>query len=135
MTAKLNWIFKNLHLIVSLLIVIPTAIVYGSPSILSERLDIQVNTVDLSNMLKAIMCLYIGISIIWILGVWKTKYWKSATQLNILFMLSLAIGRALSMLVDGLPTEGYIFGIIAEFALGIFSIYQLKKYSRTELMH
>jgi hypothetical protein len=79
-------------------------------------------------MLKAIMCLYFGISIVWILGIWKTDYWKPATQLNILFMLTLATGRALSMLTDGLPTEGYIFGIIAESAIGFFAVYQLKKY-------
>lgn len=129
MTDKINWILKNLHLLVSFSIVIPTAIIYGSPSILSEQLNIQVNTIDLSNMLKAIMCLYLGISLIWLLGIWKTEYWKSATQLNILFMLTLATGRVLSMVMDGLPTGGYIFGIIAEFIIGIFSIYQLKKYS------
>jgi hypothetical protein len=129
MTDKINWIFKNLHLLISILIVLPTGIIYGSPSILPEQLDIQVNTIDLANMLKANMCLYIGISIIWILGVWKTEYWKRATELNILFMLTLAIGRGLSMIMDGFPTGGYIFGIIAEFALGIYSIYQLKKYN------
>jgi hypothetical protein len=132
MMDKINWFFKNLHLLVSLLIVVPTAIIYGSPSILTEQLDIQVNTIDLSNMLKAIMCLYLGISLVWIMGIWKTEYWKIATKLNILFMISLAIGRALSMLMDGLPTGGYIFGIIAEFALGFYSIYQLKKYDRNE---
>ncbi len=132
MKSKINWILKNLHLIVSLSIVFPTAIIYGSPSILPEHLDIQVNTIDLSNMLKAIMCLYLGISLVWIMGIWKTEYWKFATKLNILFMISLAIGRTLSMLIDGLPTAGYIFGIIAEFTLGFYSIYQLKKYSRYE---
>ena len=132
MKNKINWILKNLHLIVSLSIVIPTAIIYGSPSILPEYLNIKVNTVDFSNMLKAIMCLYIGISFVWILGIWKTEYWKIATQLNILFMLSLAIGRALSMLMDGFPTSGYIFGIIAEFVLGFYSIFQFKKYNRNE---
>lgn len=74
------------------------------------------------------MCLYLGISLVWFLGIWKTKYWKSATQLNILFMLTLATGRALSMVTDGLPTLGYIFGIIAELVIGLFSIYQLRKY-------
>nr|WP_309759567.1 DUF4345 domain-containing protein [Flavobacterium sp.] len=132
MKSKTNWILKNLHLLLSLSIVVPTAIIYGSPSILPEYLDIQVNTVDFSNMLKAIMCLYLGISIVWILGIWKTKYWKTATQLNILFMLSLAIGRMLSMLMDGFPTGGYIFGIIAEFVLGSYSIFQLKKYSQNQ---
>lgn len=132
MKSKTNWILKNLHLLLSLSIVVPTAIIYGSPSILPEYLDIQVNTVDFSNMLKAIMCLYLGISIVWILGIWKTKYWKNATQLNILFMLSLAIGRMISMLMDGFPTGGYIFGIIAEFVLGSYSIFQLKKYSQNQ---
>ncbi len=123
----MNSFLKNLHLLISVLIVLPTGIIYGSPSILSQQLDIQVNTIDLSNMLKAIMSLYIGVSIIWILGMWKKEYWKRATELNILFMLTLAIGRTLSMIIDGLPTNGYIFGIIAEFFLGFFSIYQLKK--------
>ena len=132
MKRKINWILKNLHLLISLSIVVPTAIIYGSPSILPKYLNIQVNTVDFSNMLKAIMCLYLGISIVWILGIWKTQYWKIATQLNILFMLSLAIGRVLSMLMDGFPTGGYIFGIIAEFAIGFYSIFQFKKYSRNE---
>ncbi|WP_034886060.1 DUF4345 domain-containing protein [Gillisia sp. JM1] len=132
MTDKINWIFKNLHLIISLLIVMPTAIIYGSPSILPEHLNIQVNTIDLSNMLRAIMCLYLGISLVWILGIWKIEYWKNATQLNILFMLTLAIGRLLSMILDGLPTGGYIFGLVAEFVIGLYSIYQLKKY-KTEL--
>jgi hypothetical protein len=79
-------------------------------------------------MLKANMCLYLGISFIWILGVLIAKYWKQATQLNILLMVTLATGRALSMVMDRLPTGGYIFGIIAEFILGFYSIYQLKKY-------
>ncbi|MFT5751999.1 MAG: hypothetical protein ACI828_001295 [Flavobacteriales bacterium] len=128
MTDTMHWISKNSHLIISLSIVVPTAIIYGSPSILPEHLDIQVNTIDLSNMLKAIMGLYLGISLVWILGIWKSEYWKRATQLNILFMLTLATGRALSMVADGLPTGGYIFGIVAEFTIGILSIYQLKKY-------
>jgi len=129
MTDKINWILKNSHLIISLSIVVPTAIIYGSPSILQQHLEIQVNTNDLSNMLRAIMCLYLGISLVWILGIWKNKYWGKATQLNILFMLTLATGRVISMMFDGLPTGGYIFGVIAEFIIGFYSIYQLKKYT------
>lgn len=129
MSDKINWIFKNSHLLVSLLIVVPTSIIYGSSLLLPKYLDIQVNTIDLSNMLKAIMCLYLGISLVWIFGIFKTEYWKTATQLNILFMFTLATGRSLSMITDGFPTRGYLFGIIAEFVIGFFSIYQLKKYA------
>lgn len=123
---KLKWILKNLHLFVSLAIVLPTAIIYGSPSILPKFLDIHVNSNDLSNMLKGFMCLYLGISSVWITGILKTQYWKSATQLNVLFMFALATGRVLSMVSDGLPTAGYIFGVIAEFVTGLYAFYQLK---------
>jgi hypothetical protein len=134
MKNTLNWISRNLHLIISLFIVVPTAIIYGSaPSTLLPRhLDIQVTTVDLSNFLRAIMCLYLGITFIWILGILKIEYWKIATQLNILFMITLGTGRLLSMVLDGLPSGGYIFGVIAELVLGFYSAYQLKKYN-TEL--
>ena len=129
MSIKKHWIYKNLHLLISTLVVVPTGIIYGSPLILQKQLNINVNTIDLSNMLKAIMCLYLGISFIWMLGVLKSNYWKRATELNILFMLTLALGRILSMIIDGLPTTGYVFGVIAELVLGFYSIYQLKKYS------
>ncbi|MDB4293606.1 DUF4345 domain-containing protein [Maribacter sp.] len=123
-------LLRNLHLIISLLIVVPTAIIYGlSPTtLLSQHLDISVTTNDLSNLLRAIMCLYLGVSFIWLLGILKIKYWKTATQLNLLFMLSLGIGRLLSMVFDGMPSGGYIFGVIAELVLALFSFYQLKKY-------
>lgn len=111
------------------MIVVPTALVYGfSPATLfPQYLDIQVATIDLSNFMRAIMCFYIGVSIIWFLGIFKTNYWKLATQLNLLFMSTLATGRLLSMLLDGMPSGGYIFGVIAELLLAIFALYQLRR--------
>jgi len=41
MKGGLNWFFKNLHLLISIVIVLPTGIIYGSPSILSNQLNIQ----------------------------------------------------------------------------------------------
>lgn len=130
MADKANWILKNLHLLISVIIVVPTGIIYGSPSILPKYFDIQVGTTDLSNMLKAIMLLYLGAAAVWILGILRTEYWKRATELNILFMLTLAIGRLLSIIIDGLPTEGFILGLIVELIIGLFSIYQLKNINR-----
>ena len=123
----LKHFFRNLHLIISVCIVVPTAIIYGSPSILPQHLNIQVSSVDLANMLKAIMCFYLVASFIWIAGIFKSKFWKIATELNILFMLSLAMGRLISMIVDGWPSGGYIFGVIAELSLGLYASYQLRQ--------
>ena len=128
MRDKVNGIIRNLHLIISVIIVVPTGIIYGSPSLLAQHLDIQVNSIDFSNLLKAIMLLYLGVSAVWVMGIGRRKYWKRATELNILFMLSLGLGRTLSMLMDGLPTAGYVFGVIAELGIGFFSINQLRRY-------
>ena len=130
MKSNPNRILKNLHLIISLAIVVPTGVIYGcAPSTLLPRfLNIQVVTNDLSNLLRAIMCLYLGISLVWLLGILNCNYWKTATQLTVLFMLPLASGRLLSMVLDGMPTGGYVFGVTAELFLGLFSLYQLKKY-------
>ena len=72
--SKLKWLLKNSHLIISIVIVAPTGIIYGSSSILPNHLDIQVHTIDLANLLKAIMCLYLGVSSVWLLGILKTNY-------------------------------------------------------------
>lgn len=124
---------KNMHLIISTIIVVPTAFIYGSPTRLPKHLDIPLNTIDLANMLKATMCLYLGIALVWILGIWKTAYWKTATQLCALFMITLAAGRGISMLTDGMPSNAYAFGAIGELVLGVFSIFQLKKYTKNRL--
>lgn len=128
MTNKVAWIFKRLHLIVSFLIIVPIAVVYGSPSILPAFIDIEIKSTDLHNMLRAIMCLYLGVSSVFALGIWKDKYWKVATQLNALFMLSLGVGRLLSILLDGLPTQSFVAGLTAEFTFGFYAVYQLQKY-------
>ena len=78
MGNRTNWFLKNLHLLISLVIILPTSIVYGSPFILSKQLNIKVNTIDLSNLLKANMFLYLGISTVWILGISKLSCWKQA---------------------------------------------------------
>lgn len=129
MKDNFSWILNRLHLIISVIIVVPTAFVYGySPTtLLSQHLDIPVTTIDLSNFLRAIMCFYLGVSSIWVFGILKNKYWKSATQLNVLFMLTLGCGRLLSMLIDGMPTGGYVFGVIAELMLAALAFYQLRK--------
>lgn len=130
MRDKRDWILRHLHLLISIAIVVPTGIIYGVTTLVPLYLNIQVDTIDLANMLKANMFLYFCISAVWILGIWKSNYWKTATQLNILFMFSLAIGRILSMMTDGLPSGGYIFGLMAELTIGLFSIYQLRRFEK-----
>ena len=122
--TKQDFIHK-IHLIISVLIVVPVSFVYGfNPS---SGFDIQLQTIDEHNFFKAIMGLYLGFSILWILGIFKHQYLKLALITNIIFMLGLGFGRVLSFFIDGNPTFGYQFGTFAELFLGFYGVWVLRK--------
>ena len=115
---------NKIHLIISLLIVVPVAIVYGfQPDLI---FDIQFNSIDELNFSKAIMGLYLGFSVLWILGIFKSSFLKTAIITNIVFMLGLGFGRILSILLDGTPTSAYTFGAMAELLLGFYGVWVLR---------
>ncbi|WP_452598045.1 DUF4345 domain-containing protein [Pontimicrobium sp. MEBiC01747] len=116
---------NKIHLIISLLIVVPVAFVYGFNPDLS--FDMQLETIDEHNFYKAIMGLYLGCSTLWCLGLFKATYFKTAITTNIVFMLGLGFGRVVSILLDGIPTFGYVFGTAAELFLGIYGLWVLKR--------
>jgi hypothetical protein len=122
-------IISKIHLVISVLIVVPVAFVYGfNPG---SEFDIHLDTIDEHNFFKAIMGLYLGFSTLWILGIFKANYLKLALVTNMLFMLGLGFGRVLSWFMDGTPTFGYQFGTFAELFLGFYGLWVLKKYRLT----
>ncbi|MGS2725748.1 DUF4345 domain-containing protein [Psychroserpens sp. BH13MA-6] len=118
-----NDIITKIHLIISLVIVIPVAFLYGFfPDL---QFELFPKTMDEYNFHKAIMGLYLGFSMIWALGIVKPHYLKTAIITNMVFMLGLGLGRLLSLLLDGLPSSGYLFGTVAELFLGIYGLWVL----------
>lgn len=116
-------IINKIHLLISVSIVVPVSIFYGfNPD---SQFDIQLQTIDEHNFFKAIMGLYLGFSILWLVGVFKHQYLKMAIITNIIFMLGLGSGRVLSYFIDGTPTLGYQFGTFAELFLGFYGIWVL----------
>jgi hypothetical protein len=117
-------IFKNIHLLLSVSIVIPIALIYGFlPNYL---FDIQIKSIDEANVFKAIMGLYLAFASFWIIGIIKPNYWKAATISNILFMFGLAFGRIISLMYDGTPSLLFIYGTIGELVLAIYGFLQLR---------
>jgi Domain of unknown function (DUF4345) len=117
---------KNLHLILSSIIVIPAAFIYGFQSDL--LFDAPIITMDHATIFKAIMGLYLGFGSLWILGILKDNYWKTATISNMIFMFGLGFGRIISLIFDGVPSTIFVLGTIGELVLGFFALYNLKKY-------
>ena len=115
---------KNLHVLLSTLIVIPAAFVYGyMPNLV---LKVDTNTIDEANILKAIFGLYLAFASLWILGIFNKNYWKTATICNMLFMFGLGFGRIISIIVDGMPSTIFVLGTLGELVLGFYALYQIK---------
>ncbi len=114
----------RIHLIISVLIVVPVAFIYGfNPN---YQFNIHLETINELNQFKAIMGLYLGFSVLWILGIFKANYLKAALVTNLVFMLGLGFGRLLSWEIDGVPTFVYQFGTFAELFLGLYGLWVLK---------
>jgi len=123
--------FKNLHLAISVLLIVPVALVYGllPDQILPGLFDFTIGTTDLSNIFRAMMGLYLGMAAFWIMGIIKPQIWVAATMANIFFMGGLAIGRIVSLLLDGTPGVYFLLGLFVELLLTVWGIKNLKKYS------
>jgi len=121
--TKHDFITK-IHLLIAVFIVVPVSFVYGfNPA---SQFDIQLQTIDEHNFFKAIMGLYLGFSILWIIGLFNATYLKISILTNIIFMMGLGMGRLLSIYLDGIPTFGYLFGTFAELFLGLYGIWVLR---------
>ncbi len=118
-------VITKIHLIISVCIVVPVAFLYAFfPDL---QFELFPKTTDEHNFYKAIMGLYLGFSILWVLGILKPNYLKTAVITNVIFMLGLGIGRVVSIIMDGLPTFGYQFGTIAELFLGFYGLWVLRR--------
>ena len=110
----------NIHLWISIPIVFSAGLSYGFyPNVF---LDLQPKTLDEHNFTKAIMGLYTGFSTLWALGLFKKSFYKAAIISHVFFMLPMALGRLLSMVLDGMPSNIYVYSTIGELVLGIYSV-------------
>jgi len=129
-----NLKIKNLHLIVTSLTVIGVGLTYGIyPNKISPCFfDFKVESIDLNHVFRAIMGLYLGLAIYWIIGIFKPEHWKNATITSAIFMGGLAFGRIISILIDGIPSIAFSIGTVLEVLFMIWATWNLKKYVKKE---
>lgn len=119
---------KNLHLFLSGIIVIIAGVVYGGyPTYLMPLiLDFQVDALELKNMLRAIMGIYMGIGMFWLMGAYNAKLWYAATLSNVLFMGGISFGRIVSTIFDGVSVQ-FTAALILELLFFFWGLYNLRK--------
>lgn len=114
-------IITKIHLLISIIVVVPAAIIYGFyPNLF---LEIEVSSVDLANLLKAVMGIYFAFALLWLLGLLRKDLFKIALFSNMVFMLGLGTGRCFSIVIDGMPSFAFIIGIAGELTLGFYGLW------------
>ena len=113
--------------------VFPVALTYGvNPQVtLAYLYDIEVNNVNLSNIFRAIMGLYIALNIFWVIGAFKKPLLLPAMWSLTIFMTGIGLGRLLSLIVDGVPYLAFLLYMLLEFIFAIFGFLFIKKINKT----
>ena len=77
------------------------------------------------------MGLYLGMAVLCVIGVFKSHQWRTATTSNVFFMIGLALGRTISLVIDGIPSIYFLVGLVLELLLALWGIINLNKYQST----
>ena len=103
---------------------VPIALGYGAkPSATLDALfGIQVDTTNLTHIMRAVMGLYLGMVLFWLWGAFRPHMAVPALVANAVFMLGLAAGRILSFIVDGMPHWLLIVYAALEITLGLIAV-------------
>lgn len=103
---------------------IPIALSYGAhPSgTLTPLFGIAVESHNLVHILRAVMGLYLGMVVLWILGATTPRFTFAALLACATFMLGLATGRVLSLVLEGMPHFLLLVYLVLEVILGLIAI-------------
>jgi len=121
-------------LIIAAVGLIPIALGYGliPEKTLTPLYGFSVDNVNLRHIMRAVMGLYFGQIVIWFLGAAKDKFRAPAMYCLVVFMLGLAGGRILSLVLDGIPHWLLVVYLILELIIGLIGLKLIMKEKITE---
>ena len=119
----------RLYLLVSAAGLTAVALSYGvaPATVLPKLLDLTVEGIDLIHVFRMIMGLYLGMIVLWVLGAFRPSLTRAAVIAEIAFMSGLAVGRVLSIVVDGMPSIALVGYTGVEIAMAAWGMLVLKK--------
>ena len=110
---------KKAFLILAFTVVAIIALLYGiSPSwFASTFLGVNDLGLNLSHILRAVMCLYLALGCFWLFSAFSDTHRDTAILTTIVFSGGLVTGRIVSFIVDGQPAPLLMIYAAMEFAL------------------
>jgi hypothetical protein len=122
-TRKANKLMRLFLLSVALFIA-PIALNYGlfPARSLPLFLTIPELSTDQTHIYRGVMCLYLGVGLFWAVSAFKPEWQRVAVITAIGFAWSIAIGRVISLIVDGWPSPLLIIYLGIEIAAGLLGL-------------
>ena len=111
---------------------LPVALTYGidPAATLPKFMNITVEGTDQTHIFGALSCLYLAMSTFCIIAAFTPEWRHVAVIWAVFFAFSLAIGRLLSMVVDGMPS-GILLLLAVELIVGTLGLLLLSRERRT----
>jgi len=119
----------KLFLLVAGVFLIPVALSYGvdPAATLSKFMNFTVEGTDQTHIFRALGCLYLAMSTFCIIAAFTPEWRHVAVIWAVFFAYSLAIGRVLSLIVDGMSSPILLFYLAVELAVGTWGLFVLAR--------
>ena len=110
----------KLFLLFAGVFLLPVALTYGvdPAATLPKFMNMTVEGTDLTHIFRALGCLYLGMVTFCIIAAFTPEWRHVAVIWAVFFACSLAIGRIISMVVDGMPSGMLLFFLVVELIVG-----------------
>jgi hypothetical protein len=108
---------------------VPIALSYGvdPAGVLPKFMNLRVEGTDLTQIFRAVMCLYLGMSVFCCIAAFEPAWQRVAVVWAVIFMLSLALGRVISLAVDGVPSRVLNLYLGVELVMGLLGLWLLAR--------
>src|SRR5262245_32852768 len=122
----------KLFLLVAGVFLFPVALSYGvdPPATLPKFMNIAVEGTDQTHIFRALMGLYLGMVTFCIIAAFTPEWRRVAVIWAVFFAYSLAIGRILSLVLDGMPSPILLFYMAVELIVGTLGLLLLTRERR-----
>ncbi|OEF87676.1 DUF4345 domain-containing protein [Vibrio splendidus] len=120
---------QSVFLFVSVLGLTPIALSYGYAPVVSldYLFGIDASPINVTHIFRAVMGLYLALALFWIAGALLKKYRLPVLYSLVVFMLGLAAGRVISLVIDGMPHWLLVVYLLLELGFGLVGIKMVHK--------
>ncbi|UPR46634.1 DUF4345 domain-containing protein [Vibrio cyclitrophicus] len=120
---------QSVFLFAAVLGLTPIALSYGYEPVISMNylFGIDASSVNVTHIFRAMMGLYLALALFWVSGALIKKYRLPALCSLVVFMLGLAAGRVISLVLDGMPHWLLFVYLILELGFGLVGIKMIHK--------